>query len=1024
MDEPYKRLVSDTAIEELRGDASGKKKPLARRSKTFGAGNVTFAVDKTPSRDDFVQRFKTSASSSSMPLGSRVVSKCSMDNSSNIGDTDCPITPVTHCSSKSAPCETAIHSMHETKAFDFRVFDYATAEAYYLVHHLRGTVLFRVVEMASQDELRMPELDNVLTMLSECDPDDVEMASLASYEHYGTNQIHVMHWAASLGNVAVMSRLMAHYGDEVINLRSTITKEASNGGSKKGEDSASLSSKFFPSVSRSATDLGPGGTLPRSCSASREHYAPLMSALYMSRTEGVIWLLDNKADPNLANIDGQTAIHLLAKTGLPYESVWKQDEAAEKLTMKLVECKADMDAKTRYVEHLPKWQCGKTALQLAASKMSQYPKHMLFLLAKSFQSPELSEPLKELTLIAQVNPSAAESLMEIVRANRTVRKQLLLEVHSRTGDEPLTDLVEVMRTAAPAAADVLEMLTFRPQVKSLQKNPLPPYARLENRQMLCTYKPDVSEGVAQHMLEHGYSGAVVLPMPIWDYQDPQIDWHRKFQWSGDHALNEDSKVYKVEVKVLHLPGVLDFRVPHALYTLSESPRLLEIFGRVPVQAIVECLWEQVRNAHRLNLGIEVLVLVMLLLIGYSPVEDSWHPTDSKLGSVIVAKVIYDFVNMVSITYLMHWYTKSSLRSHFCNLGVVWEFMCYVLLAILAAHANYGSEPAGESVNNHGCWETLIATNIFMRFLHLLRLCRTLQGFGETVISVQKSIPKIWNMILLMTLVFVSFACIFLVIKDKDKSTQYVLLYLWIGMMFGEGDGIENISGFDTDHENFNGGGSPVVVQASIIFMMIASFLFAVVLMNLMIAIYSNYYEEMVPIAPFVFQKTRAKDCAYYMLRPALPACLANATGLKWCRRCAHSTTVLLISLWLLLERRTSWGRCLGIVLASALLLLQATLLLHKWHVGPEDRRLYLWVCYRADFHEVSAGTGAQWQRHVKTELASLQRGMEEMRGQMEHLTEAVLKLAGDDRTPAAQRKGLRRVKTWSLPSDTAPRPEE
>eukprot|EP00411_Alexandrium_monilatum_P098403 CAMPEP_0175799900 /NCGR_PEP_ID=MMETSP0097-20121207/86742_1 /TAXON_ID=311494 /ORGANISM="Alexandrium monilatum, Strain CCMP3105" /LENGTH=465 /DNA_ID=CAMNT_0017111177 /DNA_START=60 /DNA_END=1455 /DNA_ORIENTATION=- len=220
-----------------------------------------------------------------------------------------PANMMAGCIHNSGPIEAALKTALETGSFDTGTFDNVTEEAYYLVHPLRGSLLFRAIEQASYDDSKLGEMDQVLGLLRELDPDDAWAASFASYEYHGTNTIHAFHFAASLGNVEVLRRLKAYYSDTVINLRSTITRSASK------------------DVSRSNN----GGSLAvtGSMSIHVEHYSPLLGAVYMSRTEAAIWLLENSADPNLPNVDSQTAVHILAKSGMPGENVWRQEEATE-----------------------------------------------------------------------------------------------------------------------------------------------------------------------------------------------------------------------------------------------------------------------------------------------------------------------------------------------------------------------------------------------------------------------------------------------------------------------------------------------------------------------------------------------------------------------------------------------------------------------------------------------------------------------------------------------------------------------
>jgi len=894
----------------------------------------------------------------------------------------------------------------ETGEFNRSIFERATVEAYYGVHELRGSILFRASEWAALDEDQLPQLDKLLQIAPRSDE-----GCLGVYYHHGENEIHVMHLAASLGSVPVMKRLRDKYGDEVVNRASTYDKYVK---SVRQPPSAARAHSLLPPrdlASASSTTFSSASSFP--VGASREdvaghgggrvpHYPPLLAALYMSRTEAVIWLLSNNANPNVANYDGQTALHLLARSGLPSESVNKQDEALESIAAKIVECSADMGILTSNLEHIKgsnhDWLRRKTALELAASKMSSYPKHMLHLLAKSYQTPELSEPLKEVSFIAGTNPAAAEHLMEKVKLTYPARKQLFLEVYSTpdSGDhtEHMDNFVKILRMAPVAAADILDILFRKPQVRSPQKNPLPLYAWLNNSQMQCAYQPDVDSSEP--------------PMPSWDYNATQPRaWHSTFR--TDLPLNPlaQDKVYEVEVRAVHLPDLLNIRVPDVLYRLWNYPRYTEIFGRIPVQAIVVCLWQQVRRAQRLDLAVEFAALLVLLVFGICPPPEPWELTWSLLSSVILAKVLVEITNTVFALHksrTMYCDTRTSRWTYLWDYASV-EVFCGVFLAVQACRG----------VVMHfttTTWRVLTAANIFLRCIKILLLFRSQQHVGETILAVQQSFAPTQNMLLLMLAVFVSFYCVFLTLKDSNKSNEYVFLYLWLALLFGEGDGIENISGFDTDHETYTGDGSDLVVKASIFFMMLASFFFAVVLLNLMIAMYSNFYEEMVPWARLLFHKMRAKACTIYLLRPTLPKILVRRYGASWCRAVLFLLAGTLVLVWFalpwVLKSRSCTSLVMAAILAAVMQLLQAAMLLAEWHAL--DQRHYLWVCYRSDYEEVFGQSGDKWQRNVRREMAEIQASLDRLSAQVAGLSGAGVDDAADSQ-PSLRRGRLRRLNT-------------
>jgi len=222
-------------------------------------------------------------------------------------------------------------------------------------------------------------------------------------------------------------------------------------------------------------------------------------------------------------------------------------------------------------------------------------------------------------------------------------------------------------------------------------------------------------------------------------------------------------------------------------------------------------------------------------------------------------------------------------------------------------------------------------------------------------------------------------------KDDDKSPQYVFLYLYLALFFGEGDGIENISGFDTDGDTYTGHHSIWLKQGSILFMLIGSFFCMICLLNLIIAMYSNYYEEQRPVAKLLFHQMRAKDSMQYLLRPCVPSFIMAKLDWEKSRRLVYITAITLTLLWLAVISLGGSPIRASVLLAFAFQNFVAGLLITPWVPGSKQagQPHYLWVCYRADFDE------NEWQGAEHKRLAPLQRSLEDLVSQFQTLAEAV-----------------------------------
>jgi len=893
-----------------------------------------------------------------------------------------------------------LQNMLDNKVFCKNICEGCTKEKFYSQHLLNGSAVCLAVEQACFDPLRLDELDEVLHLI----PADDTETCLATYEFFGENVIHIMHIAASLGSPEVMERIRDHCGSEVMNWKSMVRRPAQRGNTTPGTSRfGDLSSSHGRDrLCRRGTDLSlklPPMTisvfepfLPVSTQSNGmltiQHYTPLHSAVYFSQVKAAIWLLDNGASPNEGNMDGMTALHILAQGGLPHEFDRQlRDVGLQEVTFKMMEASADLTAKAGDFEDrlhdtsVDFLRC-RTPLEIAASKRSSYPKHLLHLLAQSFQTPDTSRPLSEVAFIAATNPAAAEHLMEKVKGNRAARRRLLLEVNAKLPYTPqlmehqdaIETFLDVLKVSPVAAADVLEVLTVKPQVQELAKHPLPRHAVLENRTMICTFRPDVYDKQPEVIDQTEWI------RPVWSY--PAADWHAAFKTDLPLDPLAQERVYSVETCVVHMPEILDMRVPHILGKLWTNSRYTEIFSRLPIQAIIECLWtcRRLYRLHRMSMLIELTLLFVLIFVGAFHVDvlaESWPYAHNLIKSFVLARMLVELWRLPFGARMMsrhagetHWH----FIKHFAFASLALTLPLLPLLTL------WGIEDMMD------VWKVLVAVNIFLRCFKLLFvLLRSETGIGTTIIAVLNSgvAPQLQHMAVILVVVVMGFWAIFVALKDDDKSAQYVFLYLYLAMFFGEGDGIENISGFDTNGENYKGHGSIWLKQASIVFMLIGSFYSMVCLLNLIIAMYSNYYEEQQPVARLLFHQVRAKDSIRYLIRPSLPAGIVRRLGWKCCRRLMCTLAAFLFLSWLGLMYALEAPCSLAVLPALVMSLIEAALLLSQWSDGAEgaDKPHYLWICYRSDFDEV------HWRGGDQKRIASLQKNIDDLSQQVSVLTE-------------------------------------
>lgn len=485
-----------------------------------------------------------------------------------------------------------------------------------------------------------------------------------------TIRIHAMHMAASLGDRSMMRLLIKKFGDDIVNKRAILRPEG-----------------------REDTD----------------HYTPLMSALFMSKTKAVLELLELRADANTENTDGLTPFHLLAQFGLPEESADIRVKSIGDIIDKLVEKKGDLQHKSGEMPDRTDWnavhtRC-RTPLSIAVQNHFSYPKQALHLLTISWHGPSEGRLFEEVNTIAKVNPNAADLLLTQMRKLdiSKVRKQLQTEVQALIENEGdhLGTFVETLRKSPAAAVKLLDFLLVEPRLSDPQRYPLPLYTHLPNRRVIATYQraaqhdgqpfwgssPEItcqSEcakcqskdgrgckneyeprdrcagclGITATVLRCSHRCGFALcedcerkalpPLSSNSQNTTYPKWHSIFK----QDLPDDSlahlDVYEVLVRVLHLPGVISFPV---LSVLSMVPHSIDqkkhrIFSEASVNGIIDCAWQQFWPLFKLNLIHEIFIVLALLFVGLYPEIWQMSRVSNFFSSILLERWISSVLNLI------------------------------------------------------------------------------------------------------------------------------------------------------------------------------------------------------------------------------------------------------------------------------------------------------------------------------------------------------------------------------------------
>lgn len=158
----------------------------------------------------------------------------------------------------------------------------------------------------------------------------------------------------------------------------------------------------------------------------------------------------------------------------------------------------------------------------------------------------------------------------------------------------------------------------------------------------------------------------------------------------------------------------------------------------------------------------------------------------------------------------------------------------------------------------------LAFNVCLRFLGLLHMLRVCTPFGRKIVTACNSLVSLsmLEMAFTMCFIFSSIWCTFVIIVGREHRVGWVGLYLYRALIFGDGDGLENL-GLSPDPEEGESGFHHTVMTFSM-----AAFggLFQLVVLNLIVnPVYGSEYENIQQEADLVLQRGRAGYIVMYLM---------------------------------------------------------------------------------------------------------------------------------------------------------------
>jgi len=166
---------------------------------------------------------------------------------------------------------------------------------------------------------------------------------------------------------------------------------------------------------------------------------------------------------------------------------------------------------------------------------------------------------------------------------------------------------------------------------------------------------------------------------------------------------------------------------------------------------------------------------------------------------------------------------------------------------------------------------ILSLVIVLRAMKIVLLLRSNVTVGKLVLSVIYSVEDFQGMFAVLVVFYAGFAAAFISIEGLQTGGVLAsLLPIYRGILFGDGDGLDQMAGKDDD--DYTQG---IVGQ---VMMVSATFFMTLVLVNISIGVFSDSYSTAVNKSDLVFWHERARVTTHVMLNPAWPWQLMESTS--------------------------------------------------------------------------------------------------------------------------------------------------
>lgn len=292
----------------------------------------------------------------------------------------------------------------------------------------------------------------------------------------------------------------------------------------------------------------------------------------------------------------------------------------------------------------------------------------------------------------------------------------------------------------------------------------------------------------------------------------------------------------------------------------------------------------------------------------------------------------------------------------------------------------------------GFAKVVIASNTLIQCFSMMGMLSVSSTVGPLILAVVHSFAPMRGMLILMGMLFATFASAFIILRDPDRSVYFVLIYLFQGLVLADRGTEQTISGLDIAREQtldfsrqlFVGGEDAWVLHFTLLVAVGASCVFSLVLLDLTIGMYTKFYDQIQPEAGKLVRQARLKRCVSVMMQPAFNICQLGLVS-RWSFQLLLCVTLAIYVLSVSLD--CGIVSCLALPMAT--LLVRVLIMYDTADIG--ERNHYLWMTFPADYQH---DKDEQRLREIESFSKQMARENAELRQKVLELTDTVKELVG------------------------------